>query len=143
MRISDWSSDVCSSDLLARLQIPVLRRAVQQFLHGNLRSQDQVGETFILDRDRRLYLMQRGLERSDAGRQRSFQMDVPRDDAFVDHQPRAPRQIAVLRREEAHEGRARRRSEEHTSELQSLMRISYAVFCLKKKTTQHNLYQTP
>src|SRR3546814_1500074 len=29
------------------------------------------------------------------------------------------------------------RSEEHTSELQSLMRISYAVFCLKKKTTQH------
>src|SRR3546814_4558846 len=31
------------------------------------------------------------------------------------------------------------RSEEHTSELQSLMRISYAVFCLKKKTT-HNLY---
>src|SRR3546814_6839013 len=30
-----------------------------------------------------------------------------------------------------------RRSEEHTSELQSLMRISYAVFCLKKKTTQH------
>src|SRR3546814_1737761 len=29
------------------------------------------------------------------------------------------------------------KSEEHTSELQSLMRISYAVFCLKKKTTQH------
>src|SRR3546814_8556698 len=29
------------------------------------------------------------------------------------------------------------RSEEHTSELQSLMRISYAVFCLKKKTAQH------
>src|SRR3546814_1840924 len=49
-----------------------------------------------------------------------------------------------------------RRSEEHTSELQSLMRISYAVFCLKKKTTQettqeillsskntHNTPQTP
>src|SRR3546814_7257061 len=31
-----------------------------------------------------------------------------------------------------------KRSEEHTSELQSLMRISYAVFCLKKKTTKHN-----
>src|SRR3546814_7143167 len=30
------------------------------------------------------------------------------------------------------------RSEEHTSELQSLMRISYAVFCLKKKNTVHN-----
>src|SRR3546814_8969663 len=35
------------------------------------------------------------------------------------------------------------RSEEHTSELQSLMRISYAVFCLKKKTTiKYRLYQT-
>src|SRR3546814_7919277 len=35
--------------------------------------------------------------------------------------------------------RRRQRSEEHTSELQSLMRISYAVFCLKKKTSQsHN-----
>src|SRR3546814_4118801 len=32
------------------------------------------------------------------------------------------------------------RSEEHTSELQSLMRISYAVFCLKKKTNQTNNY---
>src|SRR3546814_6761227 len=31
-----------------------------------------------------------------------------------------------------------KRSEEHTSELQSLMRISYAVFCLKKKKKQHN-----
>src|SRR3546814_2879509 len=33
------------------------------------------------------------------------------------------------------------RSEEHTSELQSLMRISYAVFCLKKKKTSHNRLQ--
>src|SRR3546814_1296071 len=40
----------------------------------------------------------------------------------------APRLVAVLRR----------RSEEHTSELQSLMRISYAVFCLKKKTHTNN-----
>src|SRR3546814_8718741 len=35
-------------------------------------------------------------------------------------------------------GRCRGRSEEHTSELQSLMRISYAVFCLKKKKTKKN-----
>src|SRR3546814_1121439 len=34
------------------------------------------------------------------------------------------------------------RSEEHTSELQSLMRISYAVFCLKKKNKQDKKYQT-
>src|SRR3546814_9928200 len=39
--------------------------------------------------------------------------------------------------EEQGERQARLRSEEHTSELQSLMRISYAVFCLKKKTTKH------
>src|SRR3546814_9747110 len=36
----------------------------------------------------------------------------------------------------------RRRSEEHTSELQSLMRISYAVFCLKKKKTTQNTHNT-
>src|SRR3546814_8172131 len=35
-----------------------------------------------------------------------------------------------------------RRSEEHTSELQSLMRISYAVFCLKKKKNKHTEYHT-
>src|SRR3546814_9789821 len=35
------------------------------------------------------------------------------------------------------------RSEEHTSELQSLMRISYAVFCLKKKQPTHNISRTP
>src|SRR3546814_5044730 len=43
------------------------------------------------------------------------------------------------------DGRRRPRSEEHTSELQSLMRISYAVFCLKKKkrtTTTRALYDT-
>src|SRR3546814_5051186 len=42
------------------------------------------------------------------------------------------------------EGRVafRYRSEEHTSELQSLMRISYAVFCLKKKNNKHNSFNT-
>src|SRR3546814_3191613 len=48
-------------------------------------------------------------------------------------------QAEHLRHHHHHRGlsadlRARRRSEEHTSELQSLMRISYAVFCLKNKT---------
>src|SRR3546814_7120514 len=38
------------------------------------------------------------------------------------------------------DGLKRSRSEEHTSELQSLMRISYAVFCLKKKRTPNNNY---
>src|SRR3546814_6257358 len=39
-------------------------------------------------------------------------------------------------------GQQRRRSEEHTSELQSLMRISYAVFCLKKKNTETQTTRT-
>src|SRR3546814_5510530 len=38
--------------------------------------------------------------------------------------------------------RARQRSEEHTSELQSLMRISYAVFCLKNKKIKYKIYKT-
>src|SRR3546814_7573955 len=42
-----------------------------------------------------------------------------------------------------HPARRRRRSEEHTSELQSLMRISYAVFCLKKKKkNRHKIYES-
>src|SRR3546814_10055624 len=44
----------------------------------------------------------------------------------------------VLRVADHHAHAAAARSEEHTSELQSLMRISYAVFCLKKKTTTNN-----
>src|SRR3546814_10240528 len=45
------------------------------------------------------------------------------------------RQLGPARLDDAPGGE---RSEEHTSELQSLMRISYAVFCLKKKKKQHN-----
>src|SRR3546814_3697794 len=45
----------------------------------------------------------------------------------------------ALGREELEEAPAAGRSEEHTSELQSLMRISYAVFCLKKQKIQHNM----
>src|SRR3546814_8350441 len=49
----------------------------------------------------------------------------------------------VQLREESHVRRSRRtvrfRSEEHTSELQSLMRISYAVFCLKKKKNMNTM----
>src|SRR3546814_1329964 len=47
--------------------------------------------------------------------------------------PRPARAHAAVSRIEVAQGRVAQRSEEHTSELQSLMRISYAVFCLKKK----------
>src|SRR3546814_2945585 len=61
-----------------------------------------------------------------------------------------PDALAAQAEDDAHHRRRqarlrRHRSEEHTSELQSLMRISYAVFCLKKKkktTTQYTTYRT-
>src|SRR3546814_2663010 len=53
---------------------------------------------------------------------------------------RIQRPIADL--EEAYRSMEDLRSEEHTSELQSLMRISYAVFCLKKKTNTHQIKNT-
>src|SRR3546814_6352226 len=46
--------------------------------------------------------------------------------------------LAAAYRAEIADLAARGKSEEHTSELQSLMRISYAVFCLQKKKTDHN-----
>src|SRR3546814_9435427 len=103
MRISDWSSDVCSSDLLRSLGLafdhvvasPAARvgDTIDQLAIG-------YGRTFAPDWDRRLYLASP-----------ATLLDV----------------IHGFPRE------AERRSEEHTSELQSLIRISYAVFCLKKK----------
>src|SRR3546814_2672347 len=54
--------------------------------------------------------------------------DIPAHDVSSFDHPAGPRHGGQGRR------RTRHRSEEHTSELQSLMRISYAVFCLKKKT---------
>src|SRR3546814_3419647 len=52
----------------------------------------------------------------------------------------SPRRAAF--RTQGHKPMGRRRSEEHTSELQSLMRISYAVFCLKKKIKKKKTLQT-
>src|SRR3546814_8866569 len=96
MRISDWSSDVCSSDLwfngavgggLAGVAVQLYRNAIEQ-----------------------------------------AKPDAERESGFQDRD--APRMEGRLKSMDK-----RYRSEEHTSELQSLMRISYAVFCLKKKKT--------
>src|SRR3546814_3084160 len=62
-------------------------------------------------------------------------LPVDRDDA----QPDRDRRAAAVRRID---GGGADRSEEHTSELQSLMRISYAVFCLKKKNKHEHKKQT-
>src|SRR3546814_10230856 len=100
MRISDWSSDVCSSDLLSIThKVPSLKPSLV------------TSGTPALKRR-------------------------PNSPATKDWQARAA--ISGTAREFPSPVRhADRRSEEHTSELQSLMRNSYAVFCLKKKNKRH------
>src|SRR3546814_9168964 len=113
MRISDWSSDVCSSDLRVGAQ----RIAQQQRARDGL---EQRGLVAIDDPPYRQPLVpvhQAALARL-AGQ---YAFDI----ADAEHLPGAEYRGEEFSR--------RLRSEEHTSELQSLMRISYAVFCLKKK----------
>src|SRR3546814_2899074 len=121
MRISAWSSDVCSSDLdfilasppAARRQFPGLKALAAARLH----QADAGGRHGAQDLDD---LCQRTRHPGAPGRieRRGSHRTGDRHQA----QP-MPQQPA--------------RSEEHTSELQSLMRISYAVFCLKKKKKQN------
>src|SRR3546814_4119785 len=116
MRISDWSSDVCSSDL-----------------------QGQGGELIPGHSFRHL------LRRADRRRRRSRQvesarqhMDVERlgAPAHVDLDVREGGEVdAGMGGQRRRDDELRARSEVHTSELQSLMRTSYAGFCLKKKKT--------
>src|SRR3546814_3475464 len=98
MRISDWSSDVCSSDLRPRSYHGVAKLASEHLIAAWC---GQAAGTAIALRPSNVY----GPGQHGKG---GF--------AII---PTALGRIA--------------RSEEHTSELQSLMRISYAVFCLKKK----------
>src|SRR3546814_6545345 len=120
MRISDWSSDVCSSDLfsafeLTRYAYPLLtRHAVSSVVNVGSVS----GETHV--RSGTPYGMTKA-----AMHQMTRNLAVEWAEDGVRVNAVAPWYIRT------------RRSEEHTSELQSLMRISYAVFCLKKKTKHY------
>src|SRR3546814_4635858 len=130
MRISDWSSDVCSSDL--KLDILGKTGRGKRLARGaaaedgrNLVLQLAVGSTCRARLRRRPPLQSlddgAGAEQVLDGRPqvaaRPMLAGGNDGDALADRLG----------------GRILRRSEEHTSELQSLMRISYAVFCLKKK----------
>src|SRR3546814_5910359 len=117
MRISDWSSDVCSSDL----RLPDLD------VHRPLRGGP----------DRRLG---RPVERNDRGSAAANRPSAPALCRAQAARLRAPRQAPLTpiggwpwQNGVISPQGLDSRSEEHTSELQSLMRISYAVFCLKKK----------
>src|SRR3546814_10501680 len=109
MRISDWSSDVCSSDLFHRVQQPLPVDALM-LPQDDVRDVRAVIAVSILDED--LGQDEFGRRGDPHRRAIDFRMGYVAEPF---------------------------RSEEHTSELQSLMRISYAVFCLKKKTK----YNTP
>src|SRR3546814_5920062 len=116
MRISDWSSDVCSSDLAARC-----RRA--------LSGRSEIAEWRHQGRAARHTEESRRVFRCQAQARFSWQQHC--------------RSVSADRRAAAAISAVPDRSEEHTSELQSLMRISYAVFCLKKKKSiqyQHSLH---
>src|SRR3546814_3458256 len=124
MRISDWSSDVCSSDLErqradARDQIAVGDEcaATAALAETEILQRDQHGdrETVV---DRGIFDVGRGDPRLGEGGGARHPPGRPGD---VD---RAAVQVMT---------RLDGRSEEHTSELQSLLRTSYAVFCLNKK----------
>src|SRR3546814_1522891 len=117
MRISDWSSDVCSSDLGVKYQPSngnmLLTLAAYKIAQDNVN---------VIDPDYTSYSIQQGQYES-RGLELEGRWNIARNFsvhgayAYID------------------------RSEEHTSELQSLMRISYAVFCLKK-TQQYTKQNT-
>src|SRR3546814_2993125 len=112
MLISDWSSDVCSSDLIDREAQPRNQRGAREIdAHGI----EEAEEGFDRDPDR-----------EDAEDQRRGEAGQIADLAGAEAVTRIVAMLFGIAIGE-------RRSEEHTYELQSLMRISYAVFCFKKK----------
>src|SRR3546814_10053476 len=125
MRISDWSSDVCSSDLFDRLRGECGFTGGYTIIKDYMREREQRRQEVFVPLSH-----PPGHAQADFGeamvviggveqKARFFVLDLPHSDGcYVRAYPAAV---------------AEARSEEHTSELQSLMRISYAVFCLKNK----------
>src|SRR3546814_8431610 len=112
MRISDWSSDVCSSDLGLELGEP----------EGDPDAADQPDDQHATEQ-------QHAVGRGRRGRARRRIDDVEFDRVGLRLHLAAKLHVLAIGEN--------LRSEEHTSELQSLMRISYAVFCLKKKKNKN------
>src|SRR3546814_7614912 len=105
MRISDWSSDVCSSDLGVKNRADP-DTALRIILKGTGLTYQRDGNIFVVKAVGNASQAAPAASANDYG-----------DEIVVTAQKKVER------------------SEEHTSELQSLMRSSYAVFCLKKKNT--------
>src|SRR3546814_1826987 len=111
MRISDWSSDVCSSDLGALIDC-IAELAARFNLAIDWGVEDATDEDFL------------------AGVTATELLETAHDQLRLDG-------YTLWTWETGTTALAGWRSEEHTSELQSLMRNSYAVFCLKKKKTKN------
>src|SRR3546814_8556421 len=130
MRISDWSSDVCSSDLVLAHQVAGGVHQVGLAQAGAaIQQQRVVGTTGIgrhLHRGGLAQLVRLALDEGLEG--------VVRVQVVVERRCWRGGRGAVGRLAGGF-GDWGRRSEEHTSELQSIMRISYAVLCLIKKIT--------
>src|SRR3546814_9793883 len=128
MRISDWSSDVCSSDLRTFVHRPISRNPAAQSLVGAHRRGAGRWAKLLPCRAIRSGLLHPPPSPSPRNRLARRQDWPDRCRAIALPRP----SLAEARRRDDDRHHAAR-SEEHTSELQSLMRTSYAVFCLKKK----------
>src|SRR3546814_3813984 len=129
MRISDWSSDVCSSDLCIVIivdRVSDLDTGLEY--HGHRTEVCHPGQiggaAHVLDGSETAIV---GTDRRRARKDKRIRI-APVAAADLADIPILMNDIVALHTEV--------RSEEHTSELQSLMRIPYAVFCLKKNTKQ-------
>src|SRR3546814_4779063 len=123
MRISDWSSDVCSSDLITSM-IPVESRLASS-------------EFSIEARIPVTTMVPSSLSASPASCASAGALPTRMARPVAAEQSSrvlAEKRSSLILTSPFETHSVRHRSEEHTSELQSLMRISYAVFCLKKKT---------
>src|SRR3546814_2792959 len=150
MRISDWSSDVCSSDLdVQRLGVTTTKSSPTLTLVVHLISPDDRYDITYLRNYAVLNIKDRLARISGVGEVQiwgsgSYSMRVWLDPQKVAQRGLTATDVVNAIREQNVQVAAGvigasptqgDRSEEHTSELQSLMRISYAVFCLKKKKT--------
>src|SRR3546814_5891922 len=133
MRISDWSSDVCSSDLQDRVRGDT-RHHPYRDLHHDGGAQYSPGLS-ALHTHPQTDTVAGGRACADS-RHRARDRGWAADRLFADPaRDVAGRNVCVAAwyRSSVDARHRQERSEEHTSELQSLMRISYAVFCLQTK----------
>src|SRR3546814_10421700 len=134
MRISDWSSDVCSSDLSQR---PDYWGFARSLYAAGFRPGDLVYNCFSYHFTPAGSMMETaahvlGCTVFPGGIGQTEQQARTMADLAPSGYTGTPSFLNIILE------KADERSEEHTSELQSLMRSSYAVFCLKKKTIDNN-----